>query len=228
MSGHSEMDAGRRAAIYRSAAFRSQVSGAFGRDPKEIANLIDTLLEEGCIPLPVSNVNDEPIRCSDAAIILIAHAGRQQRPASVVRVTTRICEMRHQFDVGRRGSGYPAPRESFGAEMSDLLRRAGDSESGLAASAAPVQILWSEGGKALFATIDCDDGRKRLFADARLPKPLGGTVGNWDFVRLPTVGGTLLSPQSLMSFAEIFRTKFGPAPSDPTASPNHTKPEATS
>lgn len=224
MSGSSDKEAGRRAATYRATAFRSRVSNAFGRNPKEIGNLIDTLLEAGRIPLPGS---DEPARWSDAAIILVAHAGRQQRPASVVRVTTRICEMRHQFDVGRRGSGRPAPHESFGAEMSDLLRRISASESGLAASAAPVQILWSEGGRALFATIDYDDGRKRLFSDARLPTPLGGTVGNWDFVRLPTVGGTLLSPQSLASFAEIFRTKSGPAPSDPTEPSPHANPEAT-
>lgn len=227
MSASSEHHVTRRAALYRSARFRRQVSDALGRDKREIANLIDVVIEAKRIPISDPDMEAEPAGWSDAAIILAAHASRQQKPASIMRVMTRICAMKHQFDVGRGGTGGSSPLDPFGAELTDLLGRIGASKSGLAATAAPVQILWSEGGKALFATIEYDDGRKRLFSDARLPTPLGGTVRNWDFAWLPTVGGTLLSPQSLASFAKIFRTMPGPAPSDPSESPNHTKPEAT-
>ncbi|WP_296739065.1 hypothetical protein [Mesorhizobium sp.] len=225
MKGYTEKAIERQAALYRSSVFRSSVSNALGRARAEIENFMKPMLEAGCIPQAKSGMPPASAVWADAAMILVAHAGRQQRPASVVRVTTRLCSLPHQLDVGR-GRGQASPLDSLGMELAELLRRLGASESGvLATTRTPVQIMWSEGGTALFATIDYAGGRKRIFSDMRLPAPLGGLAGNWDFVQLPTVGGTLLSAESLASFAGIFRTKTDPAPSDPDESPTNSDPK---
>lgn len=224
MNDDTEKEIGPQAALYRSSGFQARISNALGRAPREIANFLEPMFEAGYIPQARWGMSAESAVWADAAMILAAHAGRQQRRASVVRVTTRLCALPHQIDVGRG----PAPRQgsldTFGVELVELLRRLGASESGvLAATRTPVRIMWSEDGGALFATIDYANGLKRIFSDMRLPAPLGGQAGNWDFVRLPAVGGTLLSAESLASFAGIFRKKADPAPSDPEESPINSK-----
>jgi len=224
VKGDTKKGTERQAALYGSSGFRSRVSHALGRAPAEIENFMKPMLEAGYIPQARSGMPAASAVWADAAMILIAHAGRQQRPASVVRVATRLCALPHQLDVGR-GRGQASPLDTFGMELAGVLRRLGASKSGvLAASRTPVQIMWSEGGCALFATIDYAGGRKRIFSDMRLPAPLGRLADSWDFVRLPTVGGTLLSEDSLASFAGIFRTKTEPAPKDPDESPTNSDP----
>ena len=44
-------------------------------------------------------------------------------------------------------------------------------------------------------------GGKRLYSDGRLPLP---PDGDWDFVRLPTVGGSLFSAPSIVGLSEVF------------------------
>ncbi|MCP4617045.1 MAG: hypothetical protein GY844_11480 [Bradyrhizobium sp.] len=200
----------RQSDVYRSADFRRRVFEHVGQDPSDVAICTDALLAAGRIPTPAPAMPEEAAVWADAASLLAAIAGRQRRPASVVRTATRICALKLQFDVGRRlAAGQPVPSATFGLALADLLRRAHAGTAPLPADAGPlVAVMWSEGGAALFATIDLSGsgGGKRLYSDVRLPAP---PDGDWDFVRLPTVGGSLFSSSSIAGLGGV----FGAAPS---------------
>ncbi len=196
----------RQSDTYRSGDFRRRVFANVGRDPSDVAICVDALLDDRRIPMAGAGIPAVPAVWSDAACVLAAVAGRQRRPESVMRVTTRICTMPVRFDIGRRGgaAGKPAPLATFGSALADLLRRLhAGAAPGLPDSLPLVTVTWSEGGAALFGTIDFSGmgGGKRLYSDVRLPLP---PDGDWDFVRLPTVGGSLFSAPSIVGLSEVF------------------------
>lgn len=206
MSKVIEAAAARRSTIYRSVDFRRRVFRNIGRAPSDIAICIDALLEGGRIPT-VADTAAGPALWSDAASILAAVAGRSRRPSSVLGITTRICAMESQFDIGRAGqaaAARPAPRTSFGAAIADLLSRLqACAAPGLPDSSPLVTVTWTAGGTALFGTIDLSGvgGGRRFYSDVKLPLPPGG---NWDRIRVPSVGGSLFSSESMVGLAEIF------------------------
>ncbi|MCW2082434.1 UNVERIFIED_ORG: hypothetical protein M2193_004609 [Bradyrhizobium japonicum] len=192
---------GRQSDTYRSGDFRRRVFANVGRDSSDVAICVDALLDDRRIPIAGAGIPAVPAVWSDAACVLAAVAGRQRRPESVLRVTTRICTMPLRFDIGRRGR---AAGNTFGSALADLLRRLhAGAAPGLPDSVPLVTVTWSDGGAALFGTIDFSGmgGGKRLYSDARLPLP---PDGDWDFVQLPTVGGSLFSSPSIVGLSEIF------------------------
>lgn len=195
-----------RSDFYRSAHFKAAVAVILRREPADVAVCVDALLEAGRIAVTAIDLPAAMAVSSDAASILSAVASRQRAPASVVRVTARICAMDMQFEMGRgasdRAATEPPPAETFCGELANLFRHLWSE----AAKAVPfVSVSWSEGGTALFGITDHSQagGGKRLFSDVRLPVPLGGGAGDWDFVRLPAVGGSLFSPPSIAGFARL-------------------------
>jgi hypothetical protein len=203
MSKAMKISVQRQSDFYRSTRFKRGMADNLRREPGDVAVCIDSLLEAGRIAV----AGDMPAAIavsSDAATILAAVASQQRRPASVVRVTARILATNLQFEVGRASR---RPAETFGGELANLFRHLwSTADNASARRTLPfVTVSWSEGGTALFGTTDHSQTGygKRLFSDVRLPDPLGGGAGNWDFVRLPTVGGSLFSPPSIAGFGEL-------------------------
>ena len=197
----------RQSGVYRSADFRRRVFDNVGNDPSDVAICVDALLDGGRIPSAGRGMSAVSSVWSDAACVLAAVAGRSRRPRYVVEVMTRICTMNPQFDVGRAGdaaAAKPVPLATFGVAIADLLRRLhAGAAPGLPDSAPLVTVTWAEGGTAVFGTIDLSNmgGRKRFYSDVRLPLP---PDGDWDFVQLPTVGGSLFSSPSIVGLSEVF------------------------
>jgi hypothetical protein len=212
MSEVVKISVGRRSDFYRSTRFKRGVADILRREPRDVALCIDSLLEAGHVASAGVDMPAAIAVSSDAATILAAVASQQRRPASVVRVAARIIAMSLQFEIGRPSGPAaagepPPPAETFGGELANLFRHLwSNGENGSAGRTLPfLTVCWNEGGTALFGTTDHSQaGRgKRLFSSVRLPVPLGGGAGNWDFVRLPTVGGSLFSPPSIAGFGEL-------------------------
>jgi hypothetical protein len=95
---------------------------------------------------------------------------------------------------------------SFGTDVAEVFLNLwgavrGSSTKGFKGVA--IGVYWSdERGSLLSGTIEqASASRKRTYATQALPAPPGG--GKWDFVQLPTIGGTLFSPMSILRFGAL-------------------------
>lgn len=203
-----------RRALFELAAFRDEIADRLNLDIAKVAPPIEALLQAKVIPSPRAD-NAEALAL-DGAKILLAIGGQQARPDSVVRVSERLGAMALQAEIGDRKSAGPAdifPRSkssSFEADLAEMIRNLwkapyGNSPDGF--RAITVSVLWNdERGSCLFGTIDqWEKGRtrrKRIYASDPLSLP-AAIAGNWDFIQLPTVGGTVFPPLPLLGFYEL-------------------------
>lgn len=212
MSEHNAGEA--RLALFGLTAFRDEVAERLNLDIGKVAPPIEALLQAKVIPCLRAD-NAEALAL-DGAKMLLAIGSQQARPASVVRVSERLGAMTLQAEIGDPQSAGPADifpqskSSSFEAAMAEMIRNLwkaahGKSPDGFRAIA--VSVLWNdERGSCLFGTIDqWEKGRtrrKRIYASEPLVLP-AAIAGNWDFIQLPTVGGTVFPPLSLLGFYEL-------------------------
>ena len=203
-----------RCALFESPMFRDEVADRLALDIAKVAPPLDALLEAKAIPC--SRADNAQALATDGAKMLLAIGSQQVRPASVVRVAERLGAMTMQVEVGNRtGAGaadiFPRSKSvSFEADLAEMFQNLwraayGSSPDGFRATA--VSVLWSdERGSLLFGKLEqWEKGRTRrtrIYASEQLRLP-AGPGGDWDFVQLPTVGGTVFAPLPLLGFYEL-------------------------
>lgn len=139
--------------------------------------------------------------------MLLAIASQVRKASAIASVAERIENMTLQFENGKPKSAAG----SFGAVVAKVMRDTWQAANRPLLSATPlvgVGVWWSDPkGSLLYGTIDDwtkgGSRKKQFYASGplNLPSPPGG--GDWDFVQLPTVGGSLFAPLPLIGFFEL-------------------------
>jgi hypothetical protein len=202
-----------RTKLFKSKGFRSEVAERLCHPAKRVASCFDVLLEAGRIPYP--HPDNAAALAADGASILNAIGSQQLRPESIVRVTDRLCRMEFQLLVGRpEGDASDinpvpqTPSTTFSADLTDVFRGAWATSRGAKAEGfrpTAVSVLWSdERGQVLFGSIEQWSNRKRrkrIYSSAPMNAP--SVFDSWDFVQLPSVGGTVFAPLPILGFVEL-------------------------
>lgn len=196
-----------RRALFESPQFIQRVAGATDLDPKIVDTVCEALFGAGLLPSASSGAADA--LADDGAMVLSALGSRQRDPGAIVRVSGRLRNMRHQVVVGSGGSaeaGEPQSRAKlFGGGLADVIKETWQatavSTNGRRGELG-VSILWGEGGEVLYGLIEHVTGRRHVYSSATLPVP-HGIAAEWDFVELPTVGGQIFSPPSILRYATL-------------------------
>jgi hypothetical protein len=202
-----------RRALFESPMFRDEVADRLDLDIAKVVPPIDALLEAKAIPC--SRADNAQALATDGTKMLLAIGSQQVRPASVVRVAERLGAMTMQAEVGNKTSTgaadiFPRSAVSFEADLAEMFQNLwraayGSSPDGFRATA--VSVLWNdERGSLLFGKLEqWEKGRRRrtrIYASETLRLP-AAPGGDWDFVQLPTVGGTVFAPLPLLGFYEL-------------------------
>jgi hypothetical protein len=199
-----------RRELFSTTLFQEQVADRLQLDGRLVAPAIQAMVEADMLPCRLSR--DEKALAVDGSLILAAIGGRQSRPTSTVRVGSTLCSMTLRNETGSpksqgRADIFPTNNSvSFGTDVAEVFLNLwgavrGSSTKGFKGVA--IGVYWSdERGSLLSGTIEqASAGRKRTYATQALPAPPGG--GKWDFVQLPTIGGTLFSPMSILRFGAL-------------------------
>ncbi|MDX3965524.1 MAG: hypothetical protein QHD01_02855 [Bradyrhizobium sp.] len=202
-----------RRQLFQSALFQDQVADRLELDRGLVYPAINAMLQADMIPCRLSR--NHKALATDGAMILAAIGGRQSLAASIVRVGCAVCAMNMQHEIGapQRGSGadmFPTSASfSFGTDVAEVLLNLwrisrGSSTKGF--KGVTIGIYWSDVlGSTLFGAIEQPSlGRKRTYATQALPAPPGG--GDWEFIQMSAVGGTLYSPMSILRFGALLDT----------------------
>lgn len=207
MMGKASMSAiDERTATYRSPAFHRAVADALARSAADVAVVSNALVDAGRMSATAAATHAV---ARDAAYLIAGMADRQRYPASVIRVTARIMAMELQSEVGQRPGGrkhgrQAGPAATFGDELANVFTHSRSAADDGRDRAFPLMtVTWTENGSVLFGTTEYGgpNAPKRLYCSTPLPAPPG--EGNWDFVQVPTVGGSLISPPSMAALARI-------------------------
>jgi hypothetical protein len=210
-----------REQLYRSQDFRKKflqkVGSGHGFRP---VLCLDVLLDAGL--LPSASEDNSVALATDAATILLAIGSQQTHHESVLRVTKRLREMNFKCHVGKNAAddGPTAdimqrlPSTSFANDIAALFENLWRSVHGKSARGfrpTAVQMFWSdERGATLFGVIEqWSTKRKRLYSNTDFPN-LEGT--GWDFVQLPTVGGSSFEPLTVLRLGEILEQGVAGSP----------------
>jgi hypothetical protein len=155
------------------------------------------------------------------AKILPAIGSQQARPASIARVSERLGAMTLQGDISNPKSTCSArtspssKSSSFEVDLARISQSIWKAAHG--SSPSPLHPVQSndERGSCLFGTIDqWERGRtrrKKIYASESLGLP-AAILGNWDYVQLPAVGGTVFSPLPLLSYFDLLDQGVGTPP----------------
>lgn len=200
-----------RRSLFGSRQFSKQIAAATELDAEVVANACGALVATGLIPCAAEENTDA--LATEGAMVLMAIGGRQAQPDAIVRVLARLSNMTHQVVVGTgTPSGIQAGRERapsnpFAQGLADVLKQTWQilrEPAGGRIGAVNVSMLWGdERGGVLYGVIDhVTDHRKHVYSSATLPVP-HGIADEWDFVQLHTVGGAIISPQSILRFATL-------------------------
>jgi hypothetical protein len=205
------MTADAREELFRSPGFRAEAAERLGHDARRVASCLDILLEAGRLPSLLED--NSAALATDGSLILCAIGSQQTRPESVIRVTDRFCAMKFQCDLGRKANTDrpnadimgQLPSTSFANDLAALFHNLWIASRGASAFGfrpTAVHMLWSdERGRTIFGVIEqWSTRRKRIYSNANLPMLEGA---GWDFVQLPSVGGTVFSPLSIVGFGEL-------------------------
>jgi len=203
-----------RRKLFETTEFRDEVAERLNLDIAKIAPPIEALLQAGVIPCKRQD-NAEALGV-DGAKILLAIGGQQAGPGSVVRVSERLGKMTLQAEISdpkNAESGRTFPRwksSSFEVDLARISQSIWKAAHGTSPSPLhpiAIRVLWKdERGSCLFGTIDqWERGRtrrKKIYASESLGLP-AAILGNWDYVQLPAVGGTVFSPLPLLGFYDL-------------------------
>jgi hypothetical protein len=145
----------------------------------------------------------------DGTKILLSICSQVRKASAMATVAERVGSMTLQTELGTPRKKW-STAGFFAADVAMLLRKFW--EVGRTGSAIPtlgVSVFWSDPqGRVLFGTIDERQRGKRrpkkIYSSEtlRLPPAPGG---EWDYIQLPTVGGTSVSPLPLLGFGELLR-----------------------
>jgi hypothetical protein len=200
-----------RRALFGSRRFSEAVAGAIELDGARIANACAALVATGLVPC--ASLRNMDALATEGAMSLMAIGGRQSQPDAIVRVLGRLGNMTHQVVVGsgkptwsQAGTNGTAP-ELFAHGLENVLKQTWRSiREPIPGRTAVmgVSMFWGdERGGVLYGVIDhLTDGRKHIYSSAplRIPQEI---AAEWDFVQLPTVGGSIFSPLSILRYAAL-------------------------
>jgi hypothetical protein len=195
-----------RSRLYRSKDFRSKAVGCLNLGTDRVSSPTDALLEAGSIPCDLSD--NEAALAADGTKMLLAIASQVRKASAIASVAERIENMTLQFENGKPKRAA----DPFGAAVAKVMRATWQAANHPSPSAIPVVgvgVWWSDPkGNLLYGMIDdCTKGRprkKQLYASGPLDLPSAPGGGDWDYVQLPTVGGSLFTPLPLMGFFDLF------------------------
>jgi hypothetical protein len=195
---------GSRDRVYRSKDFRAEAAERLNLSTDRVSLPVAALLEAGAIPSTLSD--NEVALAADGTKILIAIASQVRKASAIASVVERIEGMTLQVENGKP----KAAGDSFGAAVAKAMRTTWGAANHPASSAIPIVgigIGWSDQkGSLLHGSIDdWTKGKprtKQIYASVPLNLP-SAPGGDWDFVQLPMVGGSLFAPLPLMGFFEL-------------------------
>lgn len=195
--------------IFASSEFHGEVADRLGHPTADIASILDAL-SPALSQLPL---NDNAAALAGAgASILMAVCSRQRKAAAIRRATARLLAMPYRFEVGAPAEMPPVPNimrelsgETFGADVAQLLRNLWVASRGTTAAGfrpTELSVTWGDqNGSVLHGVIEqWSCRRKKLYSSAELQAP---SLFEWNFVEVPSVGGCLIAPISLVGFAAI-------------------------
>lgn len=194
--------------MYGSEKFRLDLAERLNNPLNRVGLPLDALLRANVIPSELDD-NTEALRV-EATKIVLAIASQVQKPEAIPMVVERFGAMTLQAEPGK-----PRPKWStegfFAADLANLLQKYWQLADGSPLEPIPtigVSLFWGDrNGSVLFATIDAwHSGRPRhqkIYCSETFRLP--AAPGAWDFIQLPTVGGTTLSPISLIGISELLR-----------------------
>jgi hypothetical protein len=196
-----------RSETYASSGFVRDVADILQRPSTEIRLYSKSLIDGGM--LPASAVTGAAAVAVEGSRILSAALGRQVRPASVVRVTSRILAMEHQGDL--ENMGMPAERsisepsgETFETRLARTLREtweATERPSGPLPAPTNITLTWDDGGTVLYGTVGIASKVTAVYSSASI----GGLLalpGPWCS---NAVGGAAFTFFALLGMAEQIR-----------------------
>jgi hypothetical protein len=198
-----------RREMYGSEEFKYSLAERLNYPLDRIKLPLDALRRANVIPSELDD-NTEALRV-EATKIVLAIASQVRKPEAIPMVVERFGAMTLQAEPGKPRTKWSTDG-FFAADLANLLQKYWQLADGSPLDPIPtigVSLFWGDGkGSVLFATIDgWQRGRPRhqkiYCSEAfRLPAAPGG---EWDFIQLPTVGGTTLSPISLVGISELLR-----------------------
>ena len=190
---------------YRSKKFWSETADRLNLGTDWVSLPISALLDAGAIPC--TQHQDAAALAADGMKILLSVASQVRKPSAIASVVERIESMTLQFENGKPTT----PSDTFGATVTNVMRTTWEATKNPGPSAIPIVgigVWWSDPkGSLLHGTIDDwtkgQTRTKKIYASAPLNLP-SAPDGDWDFVQLPTVGGSLFAPLPLLGFFELF------------------------
>jgi len=198
-----------RRRLFRSRLFHDQVADRLQLDGSLVAPAIKAMIEADMLPCRLSG--SAQALAVDGAVILAGIGSRRSHPASIVRAGTEFCGMTLRCETGgpkRLGVAdiFPNTKSiSFGTDVAEVfmnLWKAAHGSSTKGFKGVAVAVHWSDTqGSVLLGTIEQSTDRKRIYASRAFPA--SSAIGEWDFVQISTVGGTVFSPRSILRFGAL-------------------------
>jgi hypothetical protein len=198
-----------RRRMYEAPEFRAEMMERLNFGTDRVTLPLDALLETNVIP---SELDDHTEALAvEGTKILLSICSQVRKSSAMAMVAGRIGAMTLQTELGTPRKKW-STAGFFAADVANLLQKFWEVGRAPRATAIPtvgVSVFWSDPqGRVLFGTIDewhaGKRRQKKIYSSEtlRLPSAPGG---EWDFIQLPAVGGTSVSPLPLLGFSELLR-----------------------
>lgn len=205
---HTEASEVRRR-MYEDTEFRAEMIERLNFGTDRVTLPLDALLQTNVIP---SELDDHTEALAvEGTKILLSICSQVRKASAIAMVAERIGAMTLQAELSK-------PRKKwftggfFASDVAKLLRTFWEVGGAPRAGAIPmigVSVFWSDPqGRVLFGTIDeWQRGKRRpkkIYSSESLHLP-SAPGGEWDYIQLPAIGGTSVSPLPLLGFSELLR-----------------------
>lgn len=198
-----------RRRMYEETAFRTEMIERLNFGIDRVTLPLYALLQANVIP---SELDDHTEALAvEGTKILLSICSQVRKASAIAMVTERIGAMTPQAELGKPRKQW-STEGFFAADVANLLRTFWEVGRAPRATAIPmigVSVFWSDPqGRVLFGTIDeWQRGKRRpkkIYSSEslRLPSAPGG---EWDYIQLPAIGGTSVSPLPLLGFSELLQ-----------------------
>lgn len=198
-----------RRRMYEEEEFRAEMVERLNFGTDRVTLPLDALLQANVIP---SELDDHTEALAvEGTKILLSICSQVRKASAIAMVAERIGAMTLQAELGKPRKKW-STAGFFAADVAKLLRTFwgwGHNPVGAAIPVVGVSVYWSDPqGRVLFGTIDewhrGKPRQKKIYSSdtLRLPSAPGG---EWDYIELPAMGGTSVSPLPLLGFSELLR-----------------------